>query len=45
VVITENGVAELAGKTVRERVELLAGLCHPDFRDAYLEEARRILTI
>jgi acyl-CoA hydrolase len=43
VIITEHGVAELQGKTVRERVELLAGLCHPDFRDGYREESERIL--
>jgi acyl-CoA hydrolase len=43
VIITENGVAELQGRTVRERVELIAGLCHPDHREAFLEESARIL--
>jgi acyl-CoA hydrolase len=37
VVITEFGVAELAGKTVRERAAALASIAHPDFR-AELEE-------
>jgi acyl-CoA hydrolase len=33
VVITEFGVAELTGLTVRERAHLLADIAHPDFRD------------
>jgi acyl-CoA hydrolase len=33
VVITEYGVAELRGRTVRERARALAGIAHPDFRD------------
>ena len=33
VVITEYGVAELRGKTVRERADALAEIAHPDFRD------------
>ena len=32
VVITEYGVAELTGRTVRERAHLLADIAHPDFR-------------
>jgi acyl-CoA hydrolase len=32
VVITEHGVAELRGRTVRERAEALAAVAHPDFR-------------
>ncbi len=32
-VVTEYGVAKLAGKTLRERRKALAGICHPDFRD------------
>jgi acyl-CoA hydrolase len=34
VVITEYGVAELTGATVRERAHLLAEIAHPDFRPA-----------
>ena len=37
VVITEFGVAEVGGKTVRERAKALAAIAHPDFR-AELEE-------
>jgi acyl-CoA hydrolase len=32
VVITEYGVAELTGRTVRERAHLLTDIAHPDFR-------------
>ena len=32
VVITEHGVAELRGRTTRERAEALAAIAHPDFR-------------
>ena len=31
-VVTENGVARLRGKTVRERVHELVAIAHPDFR-------------
>jgi acyl-CoA hydrolase len=33
VVITEYGVAELRGRTMRERARALAEIAHPDFRD------------
>ena len=32
-VATEYGVANLAGKTIRERAEALIAIAHPDFRD------------
>ncbi|MEM6989879.1 MAG: acetyl-CoA hydrolase/transferase C-terminal domain-containing protein [Myxococcota bacterium] len=31
-VVTEHGVVNLRGRTLRERAELLIGLAHPDFR-------------
>ena len=34
VVITEHGIAELRGRTTRERAEALAAIAHPDFRAA-----------
>ena len=34
VIITEYGVAELEGRTVRERAEALAAIAHPDFRES-----------
>jgi len=36
VVITEHGVAELRGRTVRERALALAGIAHPSVRDELL---------
>jgi acyl-CoA hydrolase len=36
VIVTEYGVAELEGKTVRERGEALAAIAHPRFRDELL---------
>jgi acyl-CoA hydrolase len=32
-VVTEYGVAELFGRSVRERAHALIGIAHPDFRD------------
>jgi acyl-CoA hydrolase len=43
VVITEYGVAELRGATMRERAARLAEIAHPDFRDE-LREAAAALT-
>ena len=42
VVITEHGVAELRGRTVRERARALAAIAHPMFRDRLLDDAERI---
>ena len=39
VVITEYGVAELRGRTVRERARALASIAHPEFRDQLLATA------
>lgn len=36
VIVTEYGVAELEGRTVRERAEALAAIAHPRFRDDLL---------
>jgi 4-hydroxybutyrate CoA-transferase len=41
-VITEWGVAELAGRTHRERAEELIRVAHPDFRDELREAAENI---
>jgi acyl-CoA hydrolase len=40
VIVTEHGVAELEGRTVRERGEALAAIAHPQFRDELLAAAR-----
>jgi GNAT superfamily N-acetyltransferase len=39
-VITEYGVADLHGKTVRERALALINIAHPDFREDLLRAAR-----
>ena len=41
-VVTEYGVAELRGKTARQRAEALIGIAHPDFRAELRESARRM---
>ena len=38
-VATEYGVAELAGKSLRERAEAMAAIAHPDFREELLRYA------
>ena len=40
-VVTEWGVAELFGMSIRERAEALISIAHPDFRDELAGEARR----
>jgi 4-hydroxybutyrate CoA-transferase len=41
-VVTEWGVAELFGKSVRERATALISIAHPDFRDELAAEAGRL---
>ena len=40
-VVTEWGVAELYGKSIRERATALIAIAHPDFRDELAVQARR----
>ena len=42
VVITEHGLAELRGRTTRERAESLAAIAHPDFRAELQAAAARL---
>lgn len=42
-VITEYGIAQLAGKTHHERAEALIAIAHPDFRDTLREAAESIV--
>jgi acyl-CoA hydrolase/GNAT superfamily N-acetyltransferase len=46
-VVTEHGVAELKGRTVRERALALISIAHPDFRPELLAAAknRRIVAV
>jgi len=39
-VITEYGVAELRGRTIRERADAIISIAHPDFRAQLRREAR-----
>ncbi|CDS52779.1 hypothetical protein [Polaromonas sp. CG9_12] len=41
-VVTEYGVAQLRGKTARQRCEALIAIAHPDFRGQLRDEARRM---
>lgn len=41
-VVTEYGVVSLRGTSVRERVELLISIAHPDFREELRTQAREI---
>ena len=38
-VVTEYGVAQLRGTSIRERAQRLIAIAHPDFREALYEEA------
>jgi acetyl-CoA hydrolase len=41
-IVTEYGVAELHGRTIRERAKALIAIAHPDFRDELREAAREV---
>jgi acyl-CoA hydrolase len=41
-VVTEYGVAQLRGKSMRERARALIGIAHPNFRPALEEQAARL---
>jgi 4-hydroxybutyrate CoA-transferase len=41
-IVTEWGVAELFGKSLRERAAALIAIAHPDHRDRLTSEARRL---
>ncbi|HET7521468.1 MAG TPA: acetyl-CoA hydrolase/transferase C-terminal domain-containing protein, partial [Candidatus Limnocylindria bacterium] len=41
-VVTEYGVAELFGRSIRERAHALIGIAHPDFRDELRHQARSL---
>ncbi len=42
-VVTEFGIAELRGTSVRERVKRLINIAHPDFRDPLKQEAQELM--
>jgi 4-hydroxybutyrate CoA-transferase len=41
-VVTEHGIAELRGKTLKERARALVEIAHPDFRDELRDRAREL---
>ena len=41
-VVTEFGVAELYGKTIRQRAQALINVAHPDFREELAKQAREL---
>lgn len=41
-VVTEYGIAELKGKSLRERAAALVSIAHPDFRSELAAEAKRM---
>ncbi len=41
-VVTEFGVAQLRGKSAKQRAQELIGIAHPDFRSELNEQARRM---
>jgi acyl-CoA hydrolase len=41
-IVTEYGVAEMWGRSIRERAEALIGIAHPAFRDALRADAHRL---
>ncbi|GBG02510.1 4-hydroxybutyrate CoA-transferase [Azospira sp. I13] len=41
-VVTEYGVAQLRGKSAKQRAEALIGIAHPDFRGELREAARKM---
>jgi acyl-CoA hydrolase len=44
-VVTEQGIAQLRGKTLRERIGELISVAHPDFRAELRAGARRLYGI
>jgi acyl-CoA hydrolase len=41
-VVTEHGIAELRGKSVRERAAALLEIAHPEFREELRTQARAL---
>jgi ribosomal protein S18 acetylase RimI-like enzyme len=41
-VVTEYGIAQLHGKSIRERAMALIGIAHPDYREELMREAQRM---
>jgi 4-hydroxybutyrate CoA-transferase len=44
-VVTEYGIADLYGKTIRERAKALISIAHPNFRDELTEYAKKTFNV
>ncbi|MFH2103167.1 MAG: acetyl-CoA hydrolase/transferase C-terminal domain-containing protein [Chloroflexota bacterium] len=44
-IVTEYGVADLYGQSIRKRVQALVNIAHPDFRADLLKQARELMWI
>jgi 4-hydroxybutyrate CoA-transferase len=42
-IVTEYGIADLRGKSIRQRAEALIGIAHPDFRGTLRSQAQIVL--
>jgi 4-hydroxybutyrate CoA-transferase len=41
-IVTEYGIADLYGKTIRQRAQALINIAHPDFREELTDQARQL---
>lgn len=41
-VVTEYGAAPLSGRSIKDRVENLIAIAHPDFRSELREQAKKL---
>jgi acyl-CoA hydrolase len=44
-IVTEYGIAELRGRSLKERAEALIAVAHPDFRDGLREDAEKLYLV
>lgn len=42
-IVTEYGIAPMRGRSVRERVDNLIAVAHPDYREQLRRDARELL--
>ena len=45
IIVTEYGIARLKHRTLRQRIEELIAIAHPDFRAEIRAEARRLYVL
>jgi acyl-CoA hydrolase len=44
-VVTEQGIAHLSGKSLRQRIDEMVSVAHPDFRAELRKEAGRVYNV